>query len=188
MDNPYAPPLADRSPQPEAPGSVEILWRVEGGKLLARPGAVLPEVCVRNGAAGLPGSRTLLPFAASTLTGHPVPAERITFFQGRPALVKGWCMLAGGPLLGIAASIFGALVLRGDDPATKVGASVCFCLMVVGGVVPLWLLPRELQTGPVDADGWYEIRNVHPAAIRRLRDLQPGIPGGSSAAPSNKAS
>lgn len=171
MDNPYAPPLADSSPQPPAQASDQVLWRVQGERLLVRPGAVLPEVCLMSGAAGVRGRRTFLPIQTSTLTGLLAPSNRIAIFQSRQTVAKGTCLLIGGPVLGFAAGLASTFLMVGDGSATWASALVSFTLMGLGPVAPIWFFRKLPSIGREEDDGWYPVLRVHPAAIERLREL-----------------
>lgn len=171
-DNPYAPPASDRWPHAQEGG--ESLWRVEGGKLLVRPGAVLPAVCLIDGTEGSPGSWTLLAFSSASLTGLRTPSESITLFQSRPALLKASCMLLGGPVLGTVAGVITSLVMQDDGSATAASITVSFALIVLGGVLPIWRLSKSPEISVMGVDGWHEVLRVHPVAIERLRTMQDG--------------
>lgn len=162
-DNPYAPPASDQGEhQPQEPG--QVLWRIEDDKLFVRPGAVLPEICLWDGTEGSPGSWTLLAFRA--------PEESITVFQSRPTLLKVWCMLLGGPVLGTGAGVLCSILMVGDDSATTASIFVSFTVMILGAAVPLWLLRKRPEIVDAETNGWHEVLNVSPTAIVRLQELQ----------------
>jgi hypothetical protein len=175
-DDPYAPPAADRSPQVPAGGINGFLWRVEGDRLLVRPGAVLPEVCLVDGTSGLRGIRVPLAFRPFSLSSIFVPTEVITVFRSKRTVLRGLCLLIGGPVSGTVAGVISSIVMTGDFSATTGSISVSISLMVFGVAVPFWKLRRFPAINTAEAQGWHEVRNVHSDAIARLEELQQRMP------------
>lgn len=169
-DDPYAPPASDPGPQVQESG--EGLWRVKAGKLLVRVGAVLPEVCVFDGWEKVPGFRTGLGLRPFSLTAVFVPAPGIVVFQSRQAFLKNLSILIGGPVLGTAAGMASSLAMPWDSSATAASITVSLAFMVSGVAVPIWHLRKMPEINPAEADGWHEVRNVHPRAIACLRSMQ----------------
>lgn len=192
--NPYAPPSAEPSaPQTEVPDG--SLWRVEGGRLLVRNQASLPDICILGSPPEEPGKRTSVVFDCWRLW-------NVLLFLTFCSLL----MVVEQQILQIL--IFGALlasgagggnvrvmVFEGRSTALRYRFRSAILLFVIAAV-PIFLLegvPSSASSNlgllPVVVsfaayylfiqrkalrrdDGWFELRRIAPSAIARLAEIQ----------------
>jgi hypothetical protein len=144
-------------------------WRIENNQLLARDGAVLPEICILGGNPSLSLQRSRL--RLDTLPGFSPRHEiRIEVFESRHTYLKRCLGLFAGILLGFAGGVASSILLFSDDSGpTPANISVPCFVIVVGVTVGYWqcrYLPR-LTKG---RDGWYRVESLAPRVLARLKE------------------
>ena len=162
--NPYAPPA---SVVPAHPGAGR-LWRIEGGLLLVRHGAVLPEVCVWGGGVDLPGQRRELVLRWFPQWGLIPRKTRVSVFLSHRELRKRRLRILLAAILGIAvAGTTAWFIAHRDPPKPLAGQLIPFTTLSFLSVVSAWYASK-LRVGPTRTDGWQELIGVRPAAISQL--------------------
>jgi hypothetical protein len=168
--NPYAPPSSENAAPPP-----KIIfgwhWKIVQGRLLARDGAVLPNVCILSGASDRLGLKTFLrrqPF----LSWHSREVIKVQVFMSHRSSLMNLALLVAGPILGCAAGIASSAVMIGDGSATAASLSVSITLICLGLGSMLFLHARKSPRIATGVNLWHEIRGVHPSAITLLQEIQ----------------
>ena len=179
--DPYAPPAADPTLPPALPDESGSLWRMEGGRLLVRDGAVLPEICILSGGKGDRGKRLSLRLRLPLFSKLYHKVIQVSLFRSYRGARNDVLRFLAGPVLGFGAGLLSSVLMTGDDSATTASISVSFGLIGLGVIViPRFQAHKVLQAVPAH-DGWHELRGVHPALahFETIQGAMPEIPHSS---------
>ncbi|WP_035609601.1 hypothetical protein [Haloferula sp. BvORR071] len=160
--DPYAPPAASGWIKPVVVDAGHG-WKVEGQSLWVRDAAVLPDVCIVSGKAGIGGRRVSLHLPGR----RRGPRINISVFRSYRGVGKDIVNFVVGPIVGTLAAVACSEWMIGDESATVASISASLGLFILGVAFSASKARRALRI-VASRDGWHELQGVNPAALKHL--------------------
>lgn len=161
--DPYKAPAAnpEQGPDMESPGQG---WRVEGGRLLLRDHARLPDVCLFGGQKGVPGRRIFLNFR------RPGGRVRMVGFYTDQGKRRAAWRRSGVPTLFAAAFalVEWCVLLRWPSVPASVRLNACFVGLSFAALVAGWWAQRKDLRIVRSEGAWHELSGVDPVVVEEL--------------------